>query len=208
MDAGPGINFLSLNKERLLFSVLGALCVPEVVEAEILRKARQEERFAAAARVWKKLPQRLLEVLSDDVTDELAAVVHRITGLPMQRRIRTGKDLGEIMVISHAVVAAERGDSVIVLLDDGGGRRMLAVEQRRLERLRSFNSSIGQIGVIGTHTVLEKAAGTEFLPDCASMRELYGRLRGLDDGLVPVESTGLLALPCWKNRSATHDPES
>jgi hypothetical protein len=38
MDAGPGINFLSVNKERLLFSTLGALSVPEAVETEILRK--------------------------------------------------------------------------------------------------------------------------------------------------------------------------
>lgn len=37
MDAGPGINFFSLNKERLLFSVLGALSVPEIVADEILR---------------------------------------------------------------------------------------------------------------------------------------------------------------------------
>lgn len=33
IDAGPGLNFLSLNKERLLFSVLGPLSVPETVEA-------------------------------------------------------------------------------------------------------------------------------------------------------------------------------
>jgi len=32
MDAGPGINFFSLNKERLLFRVLGALSVQEIVE--------------------------------------------------------------------------------------------------------------------------------------------------------------------------------
>lgn len=51
MDAGPGINFFSLNKERLLFSTLGPLCVPEIVETEILRKARQEQRFAVAERV-------------------------------------------------------------------------------------------------------------------------------------------------------------
>src|SRR5664279_2494845 len=81
MDAGPGINFFSLNKERLLFSVLGALSVPEIVADEILRKARQDERFAAAERVWKKLPSRLMEVLSDDATDELAAAVSPVTAL-------------------------------------------------------------------------------------------------------------------------------
>lgn len=51
MDAGPGINFFSLNKERLLFGTIGPLAVPEVVEQEILRKASQDQRFAAAERV-------------------------------------------------------------------------------------------------------------------------------------------------------------
>lgn len=72
MDAGPGINFFSVNKERLLFEALGPLCVPEVVKTEILRKARQDQRFAAAEKVWKKLPERLMTVISDDVTAELA----------------------------------------------------------------------------------------------------------------------------------------
>lgn len=71
MDAGPGLNFFSINKERLLFSVLGALSVPEIVEEEILRKSRRDERFAAAERVWKRLPPRLMHVLSDDVTGNL-----------------------------------------------------------------------------------------------------------------------------------------
>lgn len=43
MDAGPGINFFSVNEERLLISVLGPLCAPEAVETEILRKARQDQ---------------------------------------------------------------------------------------------------------------------------------------------------------------------
>lgn len=54
MDAGPGINFFSLNKERLLFGVLGPLAIPEIVEKEIRRKARQDQRFAAAERVLVK----------------------------------------------------------------------------------------------------------------------------------------------------------
>ena len=130
MDAGPGINFFSLNKERLLFGTLGALAVPEVVKQEIVRKARQDHRFAAAERVLHKVPQRLLEVISDDVTDELAASVHRIAGMPIEQRVRSSKDLGETMVIAHSTVAAERGDRVIVLIDDGGGRRMAAKKRR------------------------------------------------------------------------------
>lgn len=57
MDAGPGINFFSLNKERLLFATVGALSVPEIVHEEIRNKAHQEQRFAAAGRVPAKLPE-------------------------------------------------------------------------------------------------------------------------------------------------------
>ncbi len=137
MDAGPGINFFSINRERLLFSTLGPLAVPEIVEQEIRRKARQDQRFAAAARVLNKVPARLLEILSDDVTDDLAVAVHRIAGMPMSERIRSGKDLGETMVVAHAVVAAERGDRVIVIIDDGGGRAVAAREAARLQRLKN-----------------------------------------------------------------------
>lgn len=79
IDAGPGLNFLSINKERLLIGVLGPLRTPETVQNEVLRKARQDPRFQAAARVWPKLTPRWIEVLPDDVTPELAAVVHRLT---------------------------------------------------------------------------------------------------------------------------------
>jgi hypothetical protein len=123
MDAGPGINFFSVNKERLLISVLGPLCAPEAVATEILRKAGQDQRFAAAEHVWKRLTPKYVEVLSDDVTGELAAAVQRISGIPFDQRIRSGRDLGETMVIAHAVVAAEAGEHVIVLIADCGASR-------------------------------------------------------------------------------------
>lgn len=198
MDAGPGINFLSVNKERLLFSTLGALSVPEAVETEILRKAAQDKRFSAAERVWKRLPERLMEVLSDDVTDELSAAVQRISGVPFDQRVRSGKDLGETMVIAHASVAADAGAHVIVLIDDGGGCRAAATEARRLQRLQANGNSVGSIALIHTVTVLERAAGSEHLPDKNAMQDLYGRLRALDDGLPPLDATGLMALPCWQ----------
>jgi hypothetical protein len=198
MDAGPGINFLSVNKERLLFSALGPLSVPEAAEREILRKARQDQRFSAAERVWRKLPQSLMEVLSDDVADELSAAVHRISGAPFAERMRSGKDLGETMVVAHAAVAAEAGAHVIVLIDDGGGCRVAAAEARRLQRLQASGKPVGSIGLINTLTVLERAAGSEHLPDKDTMRDLYRRLRTLDDGLPPLTSTNLMTLTCWQ----------
>src|SRR5699024_10764306 len=161
------------------------LSVTETVRQEILSKASREQRFEAAERVLAKLPPRLLDVLPDDVTPGLSAAVSRIAGLPMEPRVRSAKDLGRMMVIAHAVVGAESGEDMTVLIDDGGGRRMAALEARRLDRLRDAGRPMGQLRLISTMTVLRNAAGKRELPDRQSMRNLYSRLRGLDDGLVP-----------------------
>lgn len=197
IDAGPALNFLSINRERLLLATLGPISAPETVEQEVLRKARTDPRFAAAARVWQKLPQRLLEILSDDATPELEAAVARITTLPMAQRTRQGKDLGELMVIAHAVVAAEAGQSVTVLIDDGQGAHLATSERRRLDRLRNSRREIGTLRLANTYTVLERAAGGEHLPDRAAMRDIYARLRACDDGLLPIERTELLSGSHW-----------
>ncbi len=197
IDAGPGLNFLSVNKERLLIAVLGPLSAPETVRDEVLRKAAQDERFRAAATTWRKLTDRWIQILPDDVTPELATVVQRISGLPMAERMKHGKDLGEIMVIAHAVVAAESGQPVTVLIDDGPGAAIATSEIRRLRRLDSSRPSTGSITLASTLTVLGRAAGTEHLPNRAAMRDTYRRLRELDDGLPPIEKTDLLSDVLW-----------
>lgn len=197
MDAGPGLNFLSINKERLLFSVLGPLYVPESVRDEVLTKANSEERFRPASRVLSKLPERLLEVLSDDFTDDLAGAVFRISGQPMTERRRTPRDLGETMVLAHAAVAAEAGHDVFVLIDERVGGRKAEAEGRRLDRIRSSGRAVGSIRRLRTASVLAKAAGGQYLPDRGAMRETYLKMRGLDDGLVPLDKTNLMNLPCW-----------
>jgi hypothetical protein len=124
-------------------------------------------------------------------------VVQRITRLPMAERMQHGKDLGEIMVIAHAVVAAESGQAVTVLIDDGRGAEIATSEIARLRRLGSGGSSVGSITLVSTLTVLERAAGEEHLPDRTAMRDTYRRLRELDDGLPPTEKTNLLADNLW-----------
>jgi len=41
IDAGPSLNFLSINKERLLIATMGKLSAPESVLTEVLHKAAQ-----------------------------------------------------------------------------------------------------------------------------------------------------------------------
>lgn len=202
MDAGPGLNFFSINKERLLFHVLGPLCVPQIVEDEILRKAQREPRFAAAQTVWSKLPSRLMEILSDDATDELATAVTRITGAPFRQRMEVGQDLGETMVIAHAVVAAEAGADVIILIDERRGTQIAAREQERLKRLQAAEKPVGNIRLVNTITVLKTAVNRGHVSRKSDMRSIYDRLRGLDDGLPPISGTGLLSSELWR---ATRD---
>jgi len=197
IDAGPGLNFLSIHKERLLIATLGPLSAPETVELEVLRKSQQDGRFGAAATVWRKLTPKWIQILPDDATPELAAVVQRISGLPIGERMRHSRDLGEIMVVAHAVVAAESGYSMTILIDDGSGAQIAASEISRLRRLASSGQRVGSITLASTLTVLERAAGTQYLPDRVAMRDTYNRLRGLDDGLPPIGNTDLLAPKFW-----------
>ncbi|HXU23883.1 MAG TPA: hypothetical protein VN697_07620 [Tepidiformaceae bacterium] len=197
IDAGPGLNFLSVRKERVLIGVLGPLSAPESVQTEVLRKARQDERFKAAAAVWPKLTPTWMQILSDNQTPELAAVVHRITRQPIAARLRQSKDLGETMVIAHAVVAAEAGAAVTVLIDDGAGARTATAEIDRLRRLQVSGKAVGSITLVSTLTVLERAAAKRLIPDRAAMRSIYTQLRGLDDGLPPIETIGLLSSDLW-----------
>lgn len=198
IDAGPCLNFLAANAERILLGTLGAVSSPETVRDEVLRKADREPRFTPAATTWRKLERRWIEVLSDDDTPELSAVVQRITALPLAERLRQARDLGETMVIAHAVVAAEAGASVTVLIDEHRGAQLAAQEARRLERLRADGHSCGSITIASTLTVLARAAGTTHLPDRGEMRRVYERMRGLDDGLVDITQTDLLAPSTWQ----------
>lgn len=197
IDAGPGLNFLSINQERLLIRVLGKLSAPETVQSEVLSKARQDERFRVAEGIWRKLTPNWVQILSDDQTPELEGVVQRITHQPMAERMRRPKDLGEIMVIAHAVVAAEAGQEVTVLIDDGEGARTATSEINRLERLRRSGRPVGSVTLASTLTILERAAQKQYVPGKADMRQLYRRLRELDDGLPPIETTRLLSPGLW-----------
>ncbi|WP_435061764.1 hypothetical protein [Amycolatopsis thermoflava] len=197
IDAGPGLNFFSINQERVLIGVLGKLSAPECVRDEILRKAASDRRFRAAEATWRKLTPKWVEVLSDAATPELEAAVQRMTQLPLAQRLRQPKDLGELMVVAHAIVAAETGQAVTVLIDDGQGARLAKSEVRRLARLRAHGKTVGSVQLVNTMTVLEAAARKRLVAGKAAMRDIYTRLRGLDDGLVPLENTRLLAKDLW-----------
>lgn len=201
IDAGPALNFFSTNNERLLFATLGSLSAPEKVEEEMRRKARQETRFAPTERVLNKVRPPLFTVLSDDATPALSEVSKRLTSFDLPtRRTRGEKDLGELMVVAHAVVIAETGADVIVVIDDGGGARMAQQEARRLVVQQSAGRAYGSIQLIDTPGVLELAVRLGHIADKGVMRKIYAALRGCDDGLPSIEMTELLSDQVWAAR--------
>jgi hypothetical protein len=56
---------------------------------------------------------------------------------------------------------------------------------------------VGSIRLVNTLTVLESAVRKQLVPGRAAMRGLYDKLRGLDDGLPPIETTALLSPVLW-----------
>lgn len=206
MDAGPGLNFFSINRERLLFDVVTAVSVPETVKSEIERKSRSDGRFEAAKTVMAKLPEHLFAVLSDDEGDPaLNRVVYRMTRARLSTRRMEANDLGELMVFAHAVRIAEQGDDVAVLIDDGPGVKRAVPEIRRLQMLASRGQSVGQIKLISTVGVLERAIGAKHIPTKGEMKSIYSKLRKLDDGLMPIERTSLLGSNRWDEFSRGHN---
>ncbi len=198
IDAGPSLTFFSLNKERLLFAALGSLSVPETVVEEIRRKSSKDRNFAPASRVLDKLPPTLWEVLSDEVTPELSSVVQRISSMPMADRMTDGRDLGELMVIAHAVVIAEGGTDAFVFIEDGGGAGIARRQSSLLERRRKAGEPVGALKLINTQTVLKRAVIGGLIKDRAEMRKLYADMRLKDGALVPIDDTDLLSRALWK----------
>lgn len=201
IDAGPSLNFCSINKERLLISVTGPLMAPEAVDTEVLRKADQDDRFKPSAKVWIRLRgSRYLEILSDDPNNQaLSQAVTRISGQPLRLRSRKAQDLGEHMVLAHAAVLAENGTNVTILIDEGAGRLLAAQEAQRLRTLAAATPGVGALYLMSTGDVLRRAIRTEHLPDKNEMRKTYQRMRALDDGLMPIEKTDLLNDTHWKD---------
>lgn len=198
VDAGPALNFFAAGQHRLFFQCMGGVSVPETVRDEVLGKAARDGRFQHAQRVVSKLPERLWNVLPDTVTNDLNQVIVRLERMPMDERLRTRRDLGETMVIAHAVVAAQKGQEVWILIDEIRGTRVAFAEKRRLERLRLSDPSVGALKIISTEQVLEVAVSRGLIENRGSMRKIYGQIRRLDDGLPPIENTRLLTKDLWR----------
>lgn len=89
------------------------------------------------------------------------------------------------------------------VVDAGPGLTFLAANAERLPSwLRQCNASPSCPWPSDSptrSTWLERAAGSEHLPNRQAMRDLYGRMRFLDDGLVHIDQTRLLSRAVWES---------
>ncbi|GAA1308599.1 hypothetical protein GCM10009610_23300 [Pseudonocardia xinjiangensis] len=111
IDAGPALNFFSINRERLLLGTLGPISVPELVRDEVLRKAATDPRFRSAEWVWNKLPDKYLEILSDDETPELNVAVARISGRATTAFRQSSRPICSPPTCSNAIPRGSDGSS-------------------------------------------------------------------------------------------------
>lgn len=56
---------------------------------------------------------------------------------------------------------------------------------------------MGRIALISTATVLKLAAQHGQVADKGEMRDIHAQLKRLDDGLLPIERSGLLVAGLW-----------
>lgn len=204
IDAGPCLTFLAANHERILIAALGrGILAPETVKNEVKRKSSVDpRRFSAAWSTWKKLEANgWLEVMSDDVTPALSNAFVSIQPQindGLAQRMTNSKNLGEILVLSHAVRIATEGASVTVVIDEIDGRNLAIKQAQRLQRLKARGQPVGGIRLLGTHAILLKCARTPQIPDRSTMSEVYKKLRHYDDGLVSINQTELLHAKYWR----------
>lgn len=197
LDAGPALTFLARkDTTKILLQGLGraGFSSPETVRDEVLRKSAQTKTLGTAAAQWRKLESaRRIDVLSDNETPALSAAVQRLAAMPMAKRLKQSRDLGELMVVAHASVMAANGQNVAILIQEADGTRMAQQEAARLRH----RGAPGSLRVWNTQTVLLRAARSPELPDKATARVVYERMRPLDLALPPIDQTNLLTSDMW-----------
>jgi hypothetical protein len=192
LDAGPCITFCAASKQSLLMEILQQsrfdLFVPDTVDDEVHRKETNDAAFAGTSSNWKLLTEHdHVGILSSSPESEdgkaLATIVYHLSRMPLAERLQMSKDLGELMVIAHAKMRSDRGETVIVIIDEWRGQK--------------FASQVG-LKVINTERILLMGIKTGHVTDKKHMRTLYEQLRTFDLGLVSIDKTKLLSADVWK----------
>lgn len=199
IDAGPAINFLATNNQRILIAGIGTqpFHAPEAVRDEVMRKAAERPDLAAAAPAWRRIETNWILLIPATRSPTLDRLAITLTQGPLPIVPSRAKDSGETYVVIHAVERALNGNKVIVIIDDGGGQELLRRAQQYLNAQRRNNPSIGTVTLMTTEDILLARANTNHIPDKQKMRRIYDQLRAIDNGLVHIDNTALLTNTHW-----------
>ncbi|MBG0738890.1 hypothetical protein IV500_05570 [Paeniglutamicibacter antarcticus] len=195
LDAGPCITFCAAAKQSLLVEVLqrgsNQIRVPDVVNDEVSNRGSNRRDFPPITVLnWAWLVEHdRIEVVDSSVSSEdaeaLSVAVKKLTGTPLAERLTESQDLGEILVIAHAMVRKDRGEVVFVVIDEWRGQQLA--------------SKFG-IKVIDTAWILSSAVVRGLIADRGEMKKTYDALRKYDSGLVHIDQTALLKPALWAQK--------
>lgn len=196
LDAGPALNFLAVGQQNILIRAADSanlqLAAPQRVDREV-RGMCKDARFArtGALGAWSKLcAAQRIDILDDslDGNGAFTAAVTRISGMPASDRVRSGKSLGEILVIAHASIRAQAGQDVFILIDEGDGRSRAHRECGWLTR----ESAPGTITLWRSQQVLHAAKHhPDWIVGDLTAEQVYEKMRPFDDGLPALDGRSL-----------------
>lgn len=189
LDAGPCLNFLAVSQQNILIKAAAShdlqIAAPERIDREVQGMARDPRfRRTGVQGTWATLKASgRVRILDDTLTTrEFTDAVSRIAGMPAEQRVREGKSLGEIMVLAHASLYAQRGHHVFVLIDESDGRRRAKREQTWL----ATKNAPGRMVLWSTIQVLREAARQPgWIVGGKTWEAIYDQMRTFDDGLPP-----------------------
>ncbi|MFK4637267.1 PIN domain-containing protein [Paenarthrobacter histidinolovorans] len=203
LDAGPCITFCAAAKHALLVEVLqrgsNQLHVPDVVDGEITNRGSNRRDFpAATVPNWQWLVSHdHIGIMDSQVSAEdlnaLSEAVVKLTGTPLAQRLMESRDLGEVLVIAHAMVRKGRGEDVYVVIDEYRGQKLA--------------SKFG-LKIIDTPWILSSAVRRGLIADRGEMRKVYDALRQYDAGLIHIDQTRLLGKPLWAQKPTSMSDET
>lgn len=171
IDTGPALNFIASGHDVILFDVLARrdkrLFVSETIEDEVKSKGERDRRFSkCSARLQRLLLEDQVERLQDELGSRaLSDAVKIVCGEPLNIRMRTSQDLGETLVLAHALVLRSQGEQTTVLIDERPGT----------DRARALG-----IKVISTVGVLHSAAQLGIVGKLRHMRRIYNEIEAFD----------------------------
>lgn len=187
VDAVCCVHFCAAGRSQLLLDLLTKLNMEILIPAEVDKEVLKNSKYPGLKSHWPKFKQapnvRVLPKLEADDEDqpEVVATVARIRGVGAARALKMPNDLGEVVVIAHAVHLRKHGRDVRVLIDDQGGQQLAEDEGLDVVTIEVLLMAGVDLGII-TPAQLRKTY-EQLIPyggglpswDASEMKKLYAQ---------------------------------